>query len=192
MKLYLVRHGETDYGQLESRGVRGWATSFAPLTPTGRLQVDTIAGDYRLQEAQAIVCSSYARALESAARLSRAMNKPLYVEYDLHEWLPHKDSLADLDVHQLREANEQLRRQMRGIGPVGDVPWETLEEVRQRVMGALRRYRQMGSLVVVTHAVVISAMAGMERLIEHAEIVSLELDLDSPGTPSSGSVHPVS
>jgi hypothetical protein len=43
---------------MEARGVRGWATSFAPLTPLGRLQIDTIASDYRLQEAEGILCSS--------------------------------------------------------------------------------------------------------------------------------------
>lgn len=179
MNLFFVRHGDTDYGQVEARGVRGWATSFAPLTPLGRLQIDTIARDFRLQEAQGIVCSSYARALESAARLSRVLNKPLYVEYDLHEWLPQKDSLADLDPRLLHKANEQLRRQMRGSAEPGDVPWESLDEVRQRVVSVLRRYRHMNSLVVVTHAVVISALVGMERMVEHAEIVPVELDLDA-------------
>lgn len=182
MNLFFVRHGDTDYGQVEARGVRGWATSFAPLTPLGRLQIDTIARDFRLQEAQGIVCSSYARALESAARLSRVLNKPLYVEYDLHEWLPQKDSLADLDPRLLHQANEQLRRQMRGSAEAGDVPCESLEEVRQRVVSVLQRYRQMNSLVVVTHAVVISALVGMERMVEHAEIVPVELDLDAFAT----------
>lgn len=179
VNLFFVRHGDTDYRQVESRGVRGWATSFAPLTPLGRLQIDTIARDYRLQEAQAIVCSSYARALESAARLSRELNKPLYVEYDLHEWLPQKDSLADLDPRLLHRANEQLRRQMQGSLEAGDVPWESLLEVRQRVVSVLNRYRHINSIVVVTHAVVISALAGMERLVDHAEIVPVELDLDA-------------
>ena len=189
MKLYFVRHGDTDYRQVESRGVRGWATSFAPLTTLGRLQIDTIAGDYRLQEAQGILCSSYARALESAARLSRALNKPLYVEYDLHEWLPQKDSLADLDPRLLHRANEQLRNQMRGVGSPDDAPWETLDEVRARVTGVLRRYGHMSSVVVVTHAVVISALAGIERLVEHAEIVPCEIDLEAPAAPAVGDLQ---
>ena len=181
VKLYFVRHGETDYRQVEERGVRGWATSFAPLSATGRLQIDTIARDFRLQEAQAILCSSYARALESAARLSRALNKPLYVEYDLHEWLPHKDPLGEPAPEQLLEANEQLRLQMQGLTVRNDAPWESLDEVRDRVLGVLRRYRHLGSLVVVSHAVVISALAGVERQVEHAEIVALELDLEAGG-----------
>ena len=61
MKVLFLRHGETDYGVVEARGVRGWATSFAPLTSLGRLQIDTIARDYRLQEADAILCSDSRR-----------------------------------------------------------------------------------------------------------------------------------
>ncbi|MGL4610856.1 MAG: histidine phosphatase family protein, partial [Trueperaceae bacterium] len=97
MQLYLIRHGETDWQLMSERGVRGLAASLAPLTMMGRLQIEAITADYRLQEADAILCSSFTRALESAALLSRKLNKPLYVEYDLHEWLPQKDPTAIVD-----------------------------------------------------------------------------------------------
>lgn len=177
MNLLFVRHGETDYRQVQERGVRGWATSFAPLSSTGRLQIDTISRDYRLQEAQAILCSSYARALESAALLSRSLNKPLYVEYDLHEWLPQKDPLADLHPDLLQMANHRLRSELNGSPAGSDSPWETLDEVRTRVVGVLKRYQHLGSVIVVTHAVVISALVGVDRTVDHAEIVPCELDL---------------
>jgi broad specificity phosphatase PhoE len=208
VKLFFVRHGETDWQALESRGVRGWARSFAPLTPRGRLQIDVIASDYRLEEAEGILTSSYARALESAARLSRALNKPLHVEYDLHEWLPQKDSLGEMDDDIIRDANKQLSYYT-GFIPFADrrvraaperapaverrVPvalrqppppearsWESVEEVRERVLSVLRRYAQLDSLIVVSHAVVISSMLGVQRPIEHAEIVPLEIDLGAP------------
>jgi broad specificity phosphatase PhoE len=172
VRIYFVRHGETDYDVVQSRGVRGWATSFAPLSALGRLQIDTIARDFRLQEADAIVCSSYARALESAALLSRALNKPLYVEYDLHEWLPQKDPLGEIDGDLLRRATVRL-----GPGRVADGdPWETLDEVRERVLRVLGRYRAFERLVVVTHAVVIQSLVGTSRSIEHAEIVPFDMD----------------
>lgn len=214
MKLFFVRHGETDWQALESRGVRGWARSFAPLTPRGRLQIDVIASDYRLEEAEGILTSSYARALESAARLSRALNKPLHVEYDLHEWLPQKDPLGEMDDDIIRDANRQLSyytgfipfadRRVRAAperAPAAErrVPvaqrqppppearsWESVEEVRERVLNVLRRYAQLDSLIVVSHAVVISSMLGVQRPIEHAEIVPLEIDLDAPLPPLTG------
>lgn len=171
MQLYLIRHGETDWNLMNQRGVRGLAASLAPLTPLGRIQIDTIANDYRLQEADAILCSSFTRALESAALLSRKINKPLYVEYDLHEWLPQKDPTAVLDEHSLLEASEGLRQEIdENIRPE-DVPWESLAEVKQRVLGVLERYQNFSQLIVVTHAVVISSLLGVKRSVDYAEIV---------------------
>ena len=178
LNVYFVRHGETDYDVVASRGVRGWATSFAPLSPLGRLQIDTIARDYRLQDAEAILCSSYARALESGALLSRALNKPLFVEYDLHEWLPQKDPLGDID-------SELLRRAQDGLGPsAGDAPWEGVDEVRDRVLRVLERYRGRSSVIVVSHAVVIQSVTGLRRGIDHAEIVPFELVHASSARPT--------
>ena len=177
VKLFLIRHGDTDWDLVESRGISGWATSFAPLSPLGRLQIDTIASDYRLQEASAILCSSYARALESAARLSRVLNKPLYVEYDLHEWLPQKDPLAPIDSQLLDRAGKDLRLEMQASQLEQQVPWERLSEVRERVLGVLRRYGHVESVIVMTHAVVISALVGISRQVDHAEIVEFDLDL---------------
>jgi broad specificity phosphatase PhoE len=215
MKLYLVRHGETDWKQLEARGVRGHARSFAPLTPLGRIQIDAIANDYRLKDAEAILCSSYARALESGARLSRVLNKPLYVEYDLHEWLPQKDPSGELTEAVIANAARELsyytgyypgpdrRSRRRGPPPPGveerRVPveqrrippphertWESLDEVKARVLGVLRRYRQFERIVMVSHAVVMTSLIGVRRPIEFAEIVPVEIDLDAPLTSSAG------
>lgn len=181
MKLFFVRHGETDWESVESRGAKGWAKDFAPLTPLGRLQIDTIARDYRLQEAEAILCSTFTRALESAALLSRAINKPLYVEHDLHEWLPQKDPLKDLDPNLIERAS----RNFDGRAPKEeDAPWESVAEVRQRVLGVLKRYRHFNTVVVVTHGVVIGSIVGVQRLVDHAEIVPYELDFNAVPEPA--------
>jgi len=191
VKIYFVRHGDTDYRTLDARGVRGWARSFAPLSPMGRVQMDVIAKDYRLQEAEAILCSSYARALESAALLNRKLNKPIYVEYDLHEWLPNKDSLADLDDAKAQQAYEEFRYYS-GLGldnkpktppPADKRIWESLEEVRERALKALRRYKHLSSVIVVSHAVLIASLIGVQRAIQHAEIVPFELDIEADDMP---------
>ncbi|MDQ3458453.1 MAG: phosphoglycerate mutase family protein [Deinococcota bacterium] len=185
MDLYFVRHGETDWQQLEERGVRGWARSFAPLTGMGRLQMEAIARDARLQGADAILTSSYARALESAARLNQLLNKPLYVEYDLHEWLPQKDPLADLDEASAMLAGEELRS-ARHAPPPEERSWESLEEVRRRALQVFGRYAQFPSLIVMSHAVLIASVTGLRRPIAHAEIVPYKLDLQAPGPPPPG------
>ena len=52
--------------------------------------------------------------------------------------------------------------------------------MRNRVLGVLKRYRHFGTLVVVTHGVVIGSIAGVRRLVDHAEIVPYELDFEKP------------
>ncbi len=180
MKLYLIRHGETDWQLVSERGVKGMAASLAPLTSVGRLQIDTIANDYRLQEAEAVLCSSYARALESAAVISRKLNKPLFVEYDLHEWLPQKNPLVEIDEQLMIEASADLELELSEKSADTNVPWERLSEVRQRVLSVLQRYRQHSTLIVVTHAVVINSIIGSKRRIDHAEIVPFELNWELP------------
>lgn len=175
MDLYFVRHGETDWQKLEERGVRGWARSFAPLTGMGRLQIEAISRDVRLQTADAILTSSYARALESAARLNQLLNKPLYVEYDLHEWLPQKDPLADLDERTAKLASQELRA-AKAPPPPEERSWESLEEVRLRALRVFGRYAQFPSLIVVSHAVLIASVTGLRRPIAHAEIIPFRLD----------------
>lgn len=204
MKVYFVRHGQTNWQALEERGVRGWARSFAPLTPIGRVQIDVVAADYRLQEAEAILCSSYARALESAAVMSRKLNKPMYVEYDLHEWLPQRNPLVDMDEETSRRAYAEflyytdpdvpsderlldasrygldysLPFESRVVPAASARTWESLEEVRQRALTALKRYAHLSSVVVVSHAVLIASIIGVNRYIEYAEIVPCELDFE--------------
>lgn len=177
VKLYFVRHGEPDYHGLTARA-HVPHPDVVPLTPVGRLQIDTIARDYRLQEAEAVLSSSYARALESAALLSASLNKPFYVEYDLHEWRPNKGA-APADPEAVERAADALRRGE----DAAPGPWETLADVRERVFGVLNRYRRFERLVVVTHAVVIASVVGMPRAVEHAEIVPMELDPSAPSAP---------
>ena len=191
MKLYLIRHGETDWQLVSKRGVTGMAASLAPLTPIGRLQIDTIAADYRLQEAEAILCSSYSRALESAALLSRKLNLPLHVEYDLHEWLPQRDPHADFSAELMQQASDGLSRELLSADTATPAPWESLSEVHTRVLNVLKRYRQFETLAVVTHAVVISSLMGVKRSVDHAEIVTLELDPDAFGSHETKSLSEV-
>ncbi len=173
MKLHLIRHGHTNWDIIDEKGVKGMAASAAPLTQLGRLQIETIANDYRLADAEIILSSSYARALESAAILSRVLNKPLHVEYDLHEWLPQTDSLQVADEELILEASKEFVKETSEV-----VPWEKFSEVKSRVLSVLKRYNEYNNIVVVTHAVVISSLLGITQSVDNAEIVSIDIDND--------------
>lgn len=179
MGFLLIRHGTADRERMP--GARGFADSLAPLSELGRLQMDIIAGDFRLREAGPIISSSYTRCLESAALLNRHLNRPLFVEPDLHEWLPHTDPRVVPDEGLIARANEGLRRELEHGGPTEDGPWESLAGVRQRALAVLSRYDALGTCIVVTHAVVISALLGTGRAVRNAEIIEFSLPTDAGG-----------
>ena len=168
--IYFVRHGEADYRNVPMRDATATSPDLAPLSAFGRMQIETLARDYRLAEVQAILTSSYARALESAALLSRAVGAPLYVEVDLHEWIPpSRGPDGRVDVATLRAAADDPEATMDIRGG------ERLVDVRRRTLEVLQRYRTFERLAVVTHAVTIASVVG-PRAVQHAEIVEYRLD----------------
>ncbi len=86
-KFYLVRHGEPDYTVVDKNKLNKPQYNSAPLTADGIWQAERVAEDLRLKNADLIVSSPYTRALQTAALMNNALQLPLRVEYDLHEWL---------------------------------------------------------------------------------------------------------
>lgn len=77
---YLVRHGEPDYEAIANIGFYGFGRSFAPLSERGIKQVEIAANNNRLLTADIIVSSPYTRALQTAAIISRKINKEIIIE----------------------------------------------------------------------------------------------------------------
>ncbi len=191
MELLFIRHGEQDYRDLDERGVRGSRRNEAPLTPMGRVQIDAIASDFRLADAEIILSSGYTRAVESAKRLEVKLGKQHVIEPDIHEWLPNKDINAPMTDQEMQNVYEEFRFYT-GFPPNGDTSgvigksqtpppanerkWESLDEVRERVIPALLRYQQYKSIIVVSHAVVMASILGVKRYINHAEIIPHVID----------------
>jgi broad specificity phosphatase PhoE len=59
-----------------------------PLSEEGVRQATQLSSDARLGRAEIIISSPYTRALQTSAILSKEMQLPLIVEYDLREWIP--------------------------------------------------------------------------------------------------------
>lgn len=80
MKLYLIRHGETDFN-LEGRAT---GLSDVPLNKTGIQQVEAIVPMLPV-EAEAIYCSDLTRTKQTAEILNSKLNLPLYFSPLLNE-----------------------------------------------------------------------------------------------------------
>ena len=90
MKIYLVRHGKTDYSEKNTKIYQGFGVNLAPLSASGIAQIQKTAKDPRLKKARLIVSSPYTRALQTAAILSKELGLDIAVETDLHEWIADK------------------------------------------------------------------------------------------------------
>lgn len=155
-----MRHAETDWGAVNERGWVGLANDFAPLSPRGRRQAADAAGRAARLRPAALLSSPMTRAMETAAIIGRQLGLDPIVEIDLREWLPDRrlrwSSPGEVrDAYAAMVAGEAAQ-------PVGTVPdWETLREVRDRGMNALRPYAVgPGPVLAVCHEVIIEAITG--------------------------------
>lgn len=160
---YLVRHGETAWNLVNARRLVGAANDLAPLTQEGERQILLATEQLLHARVRLVVSSPMTRALQSAALISRILDVPLVVEFDLHEWVPDRTYTWDrpervVDLYQeMQAARGEWPRE--GPEPV----WEPLSSVRQRAQAVLDRYAQDARvLAFVTHAVVIGAVTGCE------------------------------
>lgn len=130
-----------------------------PLSQKGITEIEQTAQRLRNTAATLVLASPMTRALQTAHILSRTLDLPLAVEFDLHEWLPDLtqsfDSLAEV-VAASRDMEAHA-----GEWPEGETrTWEPLSSVRRRAEGVLRRYAHMEHVIVACHGTLISALTG--------------------------------
>lgn len=166
-ELILIRHGEPRYDEVQNRGFKGMGYELGKLTDRGIKQAELRAKDELLKGAEIILSSPYTRALQTAAIISRITHIPLYVENDLHEWMP--DTTFNLDFDIPKSFEEYVK--YKGIA-MSDrkYPWETYEDLQKRVKNVLFQYRDYQKIIVVCHGVVMSAMTRFDDIIEHCGV----------------------
>ncbi len=171
--IYLVRHGEAQYDLAEKRRLRGGMRDMVPLTDRGREQAQTAAIELAGYGVGKIIVSPMTRAMETAHIISSALQAPLTVEFDLHEWLPDLQCTYDNTAFVGLQAEEMHNHA--GEWPAGEVrSWEPLSQVRQRVMVVLQKYGGVLPIAVVAHGMVIYALTGQR--IDNCQIVQYQLE----------------
>lgn len=160
---YLIRHGEPDYEAVSSLGFFGFGRSFAPLSAKGIEQVNMSSEDSRLQEAQLIVSSPYTRALQTAAIISRKINKEIIVEPELHEWMPDKTNSLSSGEEADRLCKEF--KQCKGVYPQGCIrKWETLESLQTRMRRVADKYAAYDKVIMVGHGMAFRTLKYIEKM----------------------------
>ena len=155
---YFVRHGQTSYALADERHLKGDSRSLMPLTRAGRDEIVAASHSLRELQAELILASPMTRAMESAAILSRLLDLPIRVEFDLHEWIP--DLTFSWAEFETVEAAYQEMMQTQEGQPVEPKNWEPLSCVRERALHVLKRYCDLNRVLVVCHGVVIYSLTG--------------------------------
>ena len=163
MEFVLIRHGDPDYSACVRGGINGQGFGLVPLSEKGLQQARQVAAHPALAGAQLVLSSPYTRALQTAAEIVRATGLPLAVESDLHELMADRSG-----AHHTREEMKQLHQEFlacRGRWPEGDErPWETVDQLTDRVTGVLSRYLTYDKVIVVTHGGVIRRFVNDQRI----------------------------
>ncbi len=157
----LVRHGEPRYDELMVDNQYGIAWDFGRLTDAGIEQALERAKDPRFSDADLILSSPYTRSLETAAIIASKTGLSVRVETNLHEWSP------DLTFNYRfgREKEDEIKAVMdeyfthKGERPVDSkLQWESISNVRKRVMDVLNNYLSYQKVIVVCHGIVMNSV----------------------------------
>ena len=120
--------------------------------------------------------------MQSAQILSRRLDLPVTVEWDLHEWLYDLDMRGDLPQPGERYGMEDMSRcfvqYMESTELTGEDNCETHAAIARRVLNCLRRYDgTQKAILVACHEGVIRSITGLKK-VDMAQIVPFTL----PGT----------
>lgn len=171
---YLVRHGEPDYSERNTKIYQGFGANMCPLSEKGREQIENTAKDPRLKSASIILSSPYTRALQTAAILSKELGLDILVETDLHEWVANKKYIYEEDEHAMKNYDDYTKN--KGIYPDGkDKDWESIEVMKNRFYNILKKYQHYDNIIIACHGTLMSAVTGLGRPA-HGEIYELKIE----------------
>ena len=146
MKIFLVRHGETDYGK------KHITTGHIdiPLNETGKKEAQATANFLKGRNIVKIFSSSLSRASETAKIIASELNLPI-VEYD--ELMEHTS--GKLDGVPLKVFFDKLKSVgdfEKMVLQAGGEPWNVFSErVWNKFLDIAKENKDEGDIVVVTH-----------------------------------------
>ena len=162
-KFYFIRHGEMDFSLEGEKFYKGFAYNMITLSEVGVEQINETAKDERLSGADLIITSPFGRTMHSAAILSKELNVDMRVETDLHEWMADTVNYEFLSNYEAYCYYQELSEN-KGHHPEGtECIWESAEQMKERVMHVLDKYKEYNKVIVVCHGTLMQYVLGMEH-----------------------------
>ncbi|AKP68309.1 histidine phosphatase family protein [Companilactobacillus ginsenosidimutans] len=174
MKVYLIRHSEPDYSQVDSANLVGHGRDLSHLSERGIALAETTSHNPIFEKVQIIVSSPYTRALQTAAELIKNNHIPLQVELGLMEWQPDKSGKLLKSASDAELAHREFLKNNGKSNPNYPLPYESRSEIIERVNAIFAEYsRNYSCIACVTHGVVIRQFLNLEN-INYCEIHEYE------------------
>jgi len=153
MKLYLIRHGETDWNKLEKcQGV-----SDIPLNTNGIRQAKDLAYSLRDEELSAIYSSDLSRAITTAKEVAKYHPADVKIDERFREM--DQGEFEGLEFRNLREKYGDILKKWRDEPETLRLPGgETLTEVQERAWNGINNLLNLyneGSVLLVSHNMII-------------------------------------
>lgn len=98
--------------------------------------------------------------MQTAAIISRHLSRPLAVDLRLHDWLPVRDGTSAVTLPLVQAKIHEYEQWVAGDALPSERTWETPDEMRARLLSAVRAYRHTLPLVLVTHEAPIRSVVG--------------------------------
>ena len=148
---YLIRHGKPDYTYGDTHDFIGQGHDLAPLQKDKIKDVIETSKDIRLKNAKIIVSSPYTRALQTASIISKETGLDIVVEPDIREWQPDLTYQYKNSEEMQKYYNDYIKND--GVYPINEKrKWETKEQLRDRVMSVINKYKDnYDKVIVVAH-----------------------------------------
>lgn len=150
MKLYIIRHGETDYNLKHMHDHE----NKAQLTEYGKMRADKIWDLFSETQIDAIISSPFSRCIDTIIPLARNKNIPIQENILLREFY-----LGPMQDKSWYEVDTNYNRLLHDINAEKQENCEHMKEVTIRVTAflseILRTYNHEDTLVISTHSGVI-------------------------------------
>lgn len=178
MTIYLMRHGEPTYRDTANLHLPGMGAELGQLTAEGRAQAELAAQDPRIADVDLILSSPYPRALQTAAIVSRRIDRPIDIAVGIFEWLPRVDFSAASHA-EIVDGWKEYKANGGVHTPNDQYPnWETHAQLRARCLAAVKPFlmrEDIGKLLIVCHGGVMRALMNQPSLkkIHYCEIKEL-------------------
>jgi broad specificity phosphatase PhoE len=172
-RIFLARHGNRQDFVDPSWRHAAEAPHDPPLSADGVEQARRLGQRLRGEGIEAIVASPFLRTIQTAHHANEAIGAPIYIEPGFGEWLNerHFSQVPRLrELEALRLDYPKLTTQ--GYVAAWDQRWpETVEQLRERSHLALEALLDKfdGTLLVVSHAAAVAAMALIDADFESVE-----------------------